>query len=213
MPRSRATKPARRPASRYHHGDLPRAMLQEAVRTIQTEGVDALTLRGVGERLGVSRTALYRHFADKQALLAAVAAEGFRMFRAALIDAWETAGRGREGFDAMGVAYVHFAVTHPSHYRVMFGGVVRPGGDGPAPADAGTNAFQVLVNAIVEQQQAGLVRNDNPLQLARFIWAVVHGVAMLALDGVLSPPEADTLVKFANERLRTGIAASDPQTL
>lgn len=207
MPRARATKPARKAANRYHHGDLPRAMLQEAVRTIQTQGVDALTLRGVGERLGVSRTALYRHFADKQALLAAVAAEGFRMFRAALIDAWETAGRGREGFDAMGVAYVQFAVTHPSHYRVMFGGVVRPGGGSPAPGDAGTNAFQVLVDAIVEQQQAGLVRNDNPLQLALFIWAVVHGVAMLALDGVLSPSEADTFVKFANERLQTGIAA------
>ena len=68
MPRSRPTKSARKPADRYHHGDLPHAMLQEAVRTIQTQGVDALTLRCVGERLGVSRTALYRHFADKQAL-------------------------------------------------------------------------------------------------------------------------------------------------
>src|SRR5688500_9292449 len=75
MPKPRPTKPARKPANRYHHGDLPHAMLQEAVRTIQKDGVDALTLRCVGERLGVSRTALYRHFADKQALLAAVAAE------------------------------------------------------------------------------------------------------------------------------------------
>jgi AcrR family transcriptional regulator len=207
MPRSRAVTPARKPASRYHHGDLPRAMLQEAVRTIQTHGVDALTLRGVAERLGVSRTALYRHFVDKQALLAAVAAEGFRMFRTALIDAWDTAGRGREGFDAMAVAYVRFAVTHPSHYRVMFGGVVQACDASPVPSDAGTDAFQVLVDAIVEQQEAGLVRNDNALQLARFIWAVVHGVAMLALDGVLSVPEANTLVKFANERLHTGIAA------
>jgi hypothetical protein len=64
----------------------------------------------------------------------------------------------------------------------------------------------VLVDAIVEQQGAGLVRDDHPLQLARFIWAVVHGVAMLAVDGVLPPAEADTLIRFANERLRTGIA-------
>jgi AcrR family transcriptional regulator len=181
-------------------------MLQEAVRTIQTQGIDALTLRGVGERLGVSRTALYRHFADKQALLAAVAAEGFRTLRTGLLEAWEMNGRGREGFDAMGVAYVQFAVTHPSHYRVMFGGVVRPGGGSREPGDPGTDAFQVLVDAIVEQQGVGLVRDDHPLQLARFIWAVVHGVAMLAVDGVLPPAEADTLIRFANERLRTGIA-------
>ena len=77
-------RPARRRPDRYHHGDLRRAMVHEAVRTIQAEGAAALTLRGVGARLGVSRTALYRHFADKQALLDEVAAEGFRMLRAAL---------------------------------------------------------------------------------------------------------------------------------
>jgi AcrR family transcriptional regulator len=180
-------------------------MLQEAVRTIQTEGVDALTLRCVGERLGVSRTALYRHFADKQALLAAVAAEGFRTLRTSLLEAWEAGGRGRAGFDAMGVAYVQFAVRHPSHYRVMFGGAVRPAKRRDDPNDPGTNAFQVLVDAIVEQQRAGLIRHDAPLQLARFIWAVVHGVAMLALDGILSAAEAGTLARFANERLRTGL--------
>ena len=206
MARSRPTKPTRKPAGRYHHGDLPHAMLQEAVRTIQTRGVEALTLRGVGERLGVSRTALYRHFADKQALLAAVAAEGFRMLRTSLVEAWETGGRGREGFDAMGIAYVQFAVTHPSHYRVMFGGVVRSGDRCQASGDPGTDAFQVLVDAIVEQQGSGLIRGDAPLQLARFIWAVVHGVAMLALDGMLSKAEAIALAKFANERMHTGVA-------
>ena len=207
MVRSRPRKPVGKQPSRYHHGDLPRAMLQEAVRTIQTHGMAALTLRGVGERLGVSRTALYRHFADKQALLAAVAAEGFRTLRAALVEAWETGGRGREGFDAMGVAYVRFAVAHPSHYRVMFGGVVRPGDASRAVGDPGTDAFQVLVDAIVEQQQTGLVRGDDPRQLALYIWAVVHGVAMLALDGMLPPKvPAHALIEFANNRLRTGIA-------
>ena len=206
MPRPRRPKPAAKPPSRYHHGNLPEAMLQEAVRTIQKQGVEALTLRGVGERLGVSRTALYRHFADKQALLAAVAAEGFRTLRTALADAWDSGGRGREGFDAMGLAYVHFAVTHPSHYRVMFGGAVRAG-DERSHGDAGTDAFRVLLDAIVEQQAQGLVRPDEPRELALYIWAIVHGVAMLALDGML-PPEvpAATLMALANRRLETGIA-------
>ena len=206
MPKARSARPPRKPANRYHHGDLPHAMLQEAVRTIQKDGVNALTLRSVGERLGVSRTALYRHFADKQALLAAVAAEGFRTLRLSLLEAWETGGHGRTGFDAMGVAYVQFAVSHPSHYRVMFGGVIRPVKRHPDSNDAGTNAFQVLVDVIIEQQRAGLIRDDAPLQLARFIWAVVHGVAMLALDGILSAAEAGALAGFANERLRTGIS-------
>jgi len=181
-------------------------MLQEAVRTIHKEGVEALTLRGVGERLGVSRTALYRHFADKQALLTAVAEEGFRTLRAALADAWEAGGRGHAGFDAMGAAYVRFAVTHPSHYRVMFGGSHRRA-DTRVTADAGTDAFQVLLDAINEQQALGLVRRDEPRLLALYIWAVVHGVAMLALDGML-PPEVspDLLIGLANQRLRTGLA-------
>ena len=68
----------------YHHGDLERALVDTAVRMIQEEGIQALTLRGVGARLGVSRTALYRHFDDKQALLARVASEGFKRFHEAL---------------------------------------------------------------------------------------------------------------------------------
>ena len=120
-----AAPSARRPRKRaYHHGDLRRALLEEAVRTIQAEGVEGVTLRQVGERLGVSRTALYRHFADKGALLAAVAREGFRTFRDALAQGVAGAATAEAGFAAMGHAYVRFAVTHSSHYRVMFGGFV-----------------------------------------------------------------------------------------
>src|SRR5229473_3509347 len=96
----------RKPADQYHHGDLRRSLIEEALRTIQAGGVEHLTLRTVGKRLGVSRTALYRHFSDKQALLAAVGREGFLTLAAALIEAWERNGRGRAGLEAMGVAYV-----------------------------------------------------------------------------------------------------------
>ena len=92
MPRS--TRSARKPSSSYHHGNLRRALLDEALATIGAEGVDGLTLREIGARLGVSRTALYRHFADKRALLAAVATEGFRTLRQQLVSAWEAGDRG-----------------------------------------------------------------------------------------------------------------------
>ena len=116
MPRS--TRTARKPRRPYHHGNLRRALLDEALATIRAEGVDGLTLREIGARLGVSRTALYRHFADKRALLAAVATEGFRTFRQQLVAAWEGGGRDRAAFDSMGVAYVHFAVANPSHEQL-----------------------------------------------------------------------------------------------
>ena len=166
----------------------------------------ALTLRPIGLRLGVSRTALYRHFTDKRALLAAVATEGFRLLTERLLDAWKAGGV--RGFNAMGVAYIRFAMANPSHYRVMFGGFVD---DRPRDEDLtreSTTAFQALVDAIVALQKEGAVRKDDPLRLAQFIWAAVHGVSMLIIDGQLAHQRAqiDDVIQFAVERISTGVA-------
>ena len=192
---------------RYHHGDLRRALMVEAARTIHKEGVDAFTLRSVGERLGVSRTALYRHFADKSALLAAVAREGFQRFRADLSQAWTGASGGVAGFNAMGIAYVRFAIANSSHYRVMFGDFLNLSACDPELKADASAAFQVLVSALVALRSQGLVRPDDTQQLAHFIWASVHGIAMLAINGQLGPDRsvADSLTTFSLERLRTGI--------
>jgi AcrR family transcriptional regulator len=199
----RAVSKPRRP---YHHGNLRRALLDEALATIRDEGVDALTLRGIGARLGVSRTALYRHFADKRALLAAVATEGFRTLRERLVAAWEEGGRGPAAFESMGVAYVGFALENPSHYRVMFGGFVDATAYTPELATEGSAAFQALVDALAALQQAGIVRGDDLLLMARFVWSVVHGVAMLAIDGQLPERAAvEELMRYAVKRLGTGI--------
>src|SRR5918999_4340975 len=141
----RPTRAARKPRRPYHHGNLRRALLDEALATIRAEGVNALTLREIAARVGVSRTALYRHFADKRALLTALATEGFRTLREQLVAAWEEGGRGDAAFRAMGVAYVRFAVTNPAHYRVMFGGFVDTQAWDPELAAEGSGAFQALV--------------------------------------------------------------------
>ncbi len=169
MPRSK--RAARKPRRPYHHGNLRRALLDEALATIRAEGVDGLTLREIGARLGVSRTALYRHFADKRALLSAVATEGFRMLRQQLVTAWEEGGRGPAAFDAMGVAYVRFAVANPSHYRVMFGGFVDPKAREPELAAEAAGAFQALVDALAALQRDAVVRGDDTVMMARFVWA------------------------------------------
>jgi AcrR family transcriptional regulator len=207
MVRSAGLRPKRKRTDRYHHGDLRRALVEEALRTIQKHGIEQLTLRAVGERLGVSRTALYRHFSDKEALLAAVGCEGFRMLRLALTEAWEQNGRGRSGFDAIGMAYVQFAVTHPSHYRVMFGRFVESRAKDAEFVGEATAAFQVLVDALIEQQQAGIVRRDDPLLLARFSWSNVHGIAMLAINGQLRgvDEQGEALTRYAIQRIRAAI--------
>jgi AcrR family transcriptional regulator len=202
-------RPVKKRAGRYHHGDLRRALIDQAVRTIDKRGVEGLTLRAAGAALGVSRTALYRHFSDKQSLVAAVAREGFRTLRLALVAAWEGAGRGQAGFDAMGEAYFRFAVAHPAHYRVMFGRFVESGARDPHLIEEAEAAFQALVTALVEQQGERRVRADDPVLLARFVWAVVHGIAMLTIDGQLGAGEdAGTLLgRYAAPRIRAAIEA------
>ena len=203
MARSPHPRPGKKP---YHHGDLRRALLDEALHTIQTHGVEQLTLRTVGERLGVSRSALYRHFADKQSLLATVGKEGFRLLRQAIADDWERNGRGRLGFQAMGKAYVQFAVGHPSHYRVMFGGFIESAAKDDDFVAEAKAAFQVLVEALVEQQKAGNIRRDDPVMMGRFVWALFHGLAMLFIDGQLpATAQQDALVRYAFERLYAAI--------
>lgn len=208
MPRLRAARPVKKPKDQYHHGDLRRALLQAAVRTLQKHGFSALTLRAVGDELGVSRTALYRHFSDKSALLTAVAAEGFRMLRVDLVSAWEAGGSSLPALAAMGEAYVHFALHHPWHYRVMFGSGFQLDATDPELGQEGQGAFQALVNALLSLQGRGLVRKDDGQTQANFVWAVVHGVAMLAIDGNFEHQCADTaaLTRYAVDRLRAGIA-------
>lgn len=181
----------------YHHGDLERALVDTAVQMIQREGVQALTLRGVGARLGVSRTALYRHFDDKQALLARVASEGFKTFHDALAEAAARAeARRADPMPAMAAAYARFAHAHPSHYQTMFSGVLTGGKCDPELQRCGEAAFSVLVEAIRRGQQRGRIRAGNPLELAEVTWALSHGLATLAMANQL-PSAPSTLEALA----------------
>jgi AcrR family transcriptional regulator len=207
-PTKRAPRTSRRS---YHHGNLRRALLDQVLATIRVEGVEGVTLRDIGARVGVSRTALYRHFADKRALLAAVATEGFRMLRQQLIAAWENGGRGDSAFHAMGVAYVRFAVDNPAHYRVIFGGFVDPGAKEPELATEAHGAFQALVDAVAALQHDGVFLEDDPVRMATYAWALVHGIATLAIDCQLPDPVGvDELMRYSFKRLRTGILADPP---
>lgn len=210
-PKKRTTRKPPRP---YHHGNLRRALLDEALSTIRREGVEGVTLREIGARVGVSRTALYRHFADKGALIAAVAVEGFRMLREQLVAAWESNNGGMSGFESMGIAYVQFAVANPTHFRVMFSRYVDREPIDPQLATEGAGAFMALVNAVAELQRTRQLRPDDTELMARHIWAVVHGVANLAIDGRLpAPDDIEKLTRYSIDRLQLGIAERSDMVL
>src|SRR5262245_18079756 len=162
----------------YHHGRLRAALIAEALRVLADEGgVEALSLRDLARRLGVSHAAPYRHFPTLDALLAALAEEGF----SALAEALERATAGHDGpvaqLGAAGWAYVRFALEHPHHFRLMFGGRLTGAPEAPGPWAAGRRAYAVLLRCIEAGQAAGRLVPADADELATAAWAQVHGLA------------------------------------
>lgn len=191
----------------YHHGALKEALLSEAAQLITDKGVVAVTMRDLAATLGVSRTAAYRHFANKEALLVAVAAEGFERLAGALHTS--TSGlSGRSQFEAMGRAYVHFAVEHPAHYRLMYGRDALARHDHDVLQSAADQAYEELVTLIHDGQSNGHLASGDARQLAYVAWAQVHGLALLLVDGQMEEPaDLDALVLLAIHGLLDGLAA------
>ena len=165
----------------YHHGDLPSALIASALALVEEVGVQGLTLRAVARHAGVSHAAPYNHFADRQALLAAVAEQGFAALTERMDSAWATNRRRAFGerLTATVTAYVTFATERPAHFRVMF----AP----PLLQAAADRAFGVLHAAIVQAQDAGaFAREADARELALAAWSACHGLAFLAIDGRLA---------------------------
>lgn len=193
--------PKRGRAARYHHGDLRRALVAAAVALLRRRGGKALTLREAARRAGVSQTAPYRHFRNKEALLAAVAEEGFRSLKKAIAAAAAAAHGPFAKLRATSVAYVRFAADHPQHYRVMFSPDVR-GSRNPPLREAAVDAFSQLMEVIVEGAGTARAGGDDLGARALAAWALVHGLALLAVDDQL-PPVVRT--RFPLDRLAEGV--------
>lgn len=176
----------RRKTAPYHHGDLPRALVDAAVAIIAESGVEGLTLKDAASRVGVSHAAVYRHFADKHALLVGVAERGFERFGAAFAAALDAAPspRTRTAFLHVGRSVVRFAAAEPVLYRVMFSGAKRWSLRELAAAPAAT-PFGRMLGLIAELQQAGVLRPGNATRQAVAIWATTHGLASLVAAGAL----------------------------
>ena len=194
----------------YHHGDLRRALLDSALIILQTKDVKSLSLRGVARQAGVSHTAPYRHFADKAALLAAVAEEGFIEFGQYLQAAVEAAeAEPIASLKATGAAYIRYALDRPVHFRLMFNShALSPDSEVPTSRLHITSqkTFQILVDIIIAGQAAGKVVSGEPELLATGRWALVHGLAMLMLDGML-PAEKEHAIALTQTIIANSLSS------
>lgn len=181
---------ANRKSGAYHHGDLRRALLDATLELIGESGPEAFTLRAATKTAGVSDAAPYHHFADKESLLAAVAAEGFDLLAQNLREVTAELSDPTEIARAMGVEYVVFAAQHPSHFRVMVSRRVLLNTNHPELTAAAVTAFTLVRDALVASAAplAAKVREDTLIFGA---WALVHGFAFLAVDGHLGPVTQD----------------------
>lgn len=170
----------------YHHGDLRRALIDEAGKTLEKAGVDAISFRGLARALGVSHAAPGHHFADRNELLSELAADGY----SGLADALESAMDGQAPdtwLERTGAAYVRFALANPERYRMMFASRLMTEDCPDRLRVESSRAYLLLLQAAY-----GGVPDIDPadyrLQTAELrAWSLVHGAVMLWLDGQLGP--------------------------
>ena len=186
---------------KYHHGDLRNTLLAIATELLAEDGVHALSLRKMAKRAGVSHNAPYMHFADKEAVLAAIAEDGFRLLTIDVESAISQAENNtRQKLIAASQAYVKFALNHPNHLQVMF----RPVDVAKYPnllkvSQASLNRLFKLVKA---GQERGELSAADTHEMTKAIWAMVHGVSAISIAynrAILLPAKAsveDTVSTF-----------------
>lgn len=176
--------------AQYHHGDLRSSLLKAAQHLLNQEGIEGLSLRKLGEELGVSRSALYHHFKNKNELLCAVAADGFVKWKEQVVaktnDVDEDAGQ-ETCFRNFVQSYVRFAYENPNLYDLMFGRPIwqQSTYNTSSLKETAYPAFQDVRNIVKRWQSLGLMPpEENTLRLTQVLWSTVHGIARLIIDGI-----------------------------
>ena len=180
----------------YHHGNLRETLLESAIRLIAEVGPAAFTLREVARRAGVSHNAPYRHFQDKDDLLAAVATEGYNELTAAMTAAAAKETIPRDQLKQAGLAYVSFALRRPEHFTVMFEAPPSKQ-QRPDAEEARKRAFATLLGLVEQCQNKEQLSPGDTLDFALLAWSWVHGIAKLAITGRLPYRSKAKILQFA----------------
>ena len=171
----------------YHHGDLKNALIEAGADILSKEGVSALSLRKVAQKAGVSHAAPYAHFADKQALIAAISTEGYKKLYeqiAQVADRYRTDPLRRLVESSW--AYVQFALDEPDHFKVTLSGMIEKEQDYPAFVETARRTFSLVVEVVAQCQQAGILRHGAVDLTAVSVWALIHGFVTLLLENQIS---------------------------
>lgn len=185
----------------YHHGDLRAALVHAAMELLEESGEADLSLRAVARRAGVSAAAPYRHYADREALVSAVAAVGYRELAQRLAAAHPSPSTPDQ-LASVAIAYVQFALERPALFRIMF----------TEPCDR-DNDERVAATAAVSQYVRAIVERTFPQAdtdaLATAIWALVHGLAFLHLDGKLDASTPQVVAAQVTAAIHALVAATN----
>ena len=198
------------PKPSYHHGDVPGAILAAALRLIAAHGVEGFSLREAALAIGVSPSAVYRHFAHKADLLAALSRDGFQelsqhfesaMASAALAAKDDPAASARAQLAAQGQAYVQFALAHPERFQVMFSRYGRGAGE------QRSSPFRLLEQALDALCQAGLISPGARPGAEVPVWAAIHGLACLLIAGALDGADPAALTQRVNQSILAALGS------
>jgi len=171
----------------YHHGDLKNALIEAGADILSKEGVSALSLRKVAQKAGVSHAAPYAHFADKQALIAAISTEGYKKLYEQIAQVAEQhRSEPLRRLVESSWAYVQFALDEPDHFKVTLSGMIEKEQDYPAFVEIARQTFSLVVDIVAQCQQAGILRQGAPDLTAISIWALIHGFVTLLLENQIS---------------------------
>ena len=195
------------PSKKYHHGDLKNALIKAGVEILAKEGVSGLSLRKVAQHAGVSHSAPYAHFPDKQSLIAAISTEGFNQLYIELEAAVSPYSKNPKKQLLEGVkAYVRFAEENTDTFKIMFSGVLEKEKDYPSFVDISSKTFRLVVDVVRACQDTGIFPAAPAELMAVSVWGQVHGILSLALEGqishtVLDKHKVEDIVSFALEQM------------
>lgn len=176
-------------ATSYHHGNLREALLSAAVDSIREQGAENLSLRALARVVGVSQTAPYRHFADKNGLLVELARQTFDELSRVTSERIDPALNCADNLLRAGEAYLRYAIANPEKYRLIFGSSITQREQYPQLQTAARSAFNVLLQLMAEGAQRGEFLPTEPMLLANNCWSSIHGFALLTIDGVFARKE------------------------
>ena len=172
------------PVKKYHHGDLKNALIKAGIEILAKEGVQGLSLRKVALKAGVSHTAPYSHFTDKQSLIAAISTEGLRIICEHTEDVIRRyRGKPVRQLIEAGWAYIQFALSDSAHFKVTLSSVLEREKDYSEYVELSSKCFSQLVCIVENCQAAGLLRPGPPDVEAINVWSIVHGFVSLYLEG------------------------------